>query len=267
MQRLGNLVARQGQPIFGIAIAAIGAENLAYAHTSIHFPGPFQTNVVPVLPWVPAYAWVAYLTGALLLAAGLSIMTNVRARIGAIVAGGILLGCDLVLHVARVVAVPGDWGLRGITCEMLALSSAAFVLAASVDRASGGASRSDRTLGNAGRLLFGFTAIVFGVDHFLALDLIASLVPKWMPAHVFFAAATGLALIGAGVSIVTKWMGGWVSLALGTMFLLWVVVLHAPRVLAAPQNPDELSSALIALAMCGASWIVASALLGDRAAI
>ena len=44
---------------------------------------------------------------------------------------------------------------------------------------------------------------------------------------------------------------------LGVMFLLWVAVLHAPRVATHLHNGDEWSSAFVALAMCGASFIVA----------
>jgi hypothetical protein len=46
---------------------------------------------------------------------------------------------------------------------------------------------------------------------------------------------------------------------MGLMFLLWFVLLHAPRVLSLPKglDPDEWSSAFIALAMCGGSWIAA----------
>jgi hypothetical protein len=49
---------------------------------------------------------------------------------------------------------------------------------------------------------------------------------------------------------------------LGVMFLLWFLVLHLPRVMSYPRShdPDEWSSALIALAVCGASWILASSL-------
>jgi len=37
-------------------------------------------------------------------------------------------------------------------------------------------------------------------------------------------------------------------------------VLHGPRVAAQPRNADELSSLLVALAMGGASFVVAQAL-------
>jgi hypothetical protein len=40
--------------------------------------------------------------------------------------------------------------------------------------------------------------VVFGVDHFLALDLIASLVPAWMPGHLFLASLTGAVMTPRG---------------------------------------------------------------------
>lgn len=246
--------------IFGVAIIALGAEHLIFATTAAKFfPAHFRATVIPVIPWIPAHPWLAYLTGAALIAAGASILVNVKARTGALIIGGILLGAAIILHVPQMLAVPRNWALRGQVCEMLALSSAAFVLAGMSPRASGRVRLSDSVLARVGRVLFGITAVVFGVDHFLALDLIASLIPAWMPAHLLIASLTGAAMIAAGVSILTRWMDEPAAFGLGAMFLLFVLTLHAPRVLAAPHDPNEWSSALIALAMCGASWIFASA--------
>jgi hypothetical protein len=44
------------------------------------------------------------------------------------------------------------------------------------------------------------------------------------------------------------------------MFFLWVVVLHAPRVCASLHNGDEWSSLFVALAMAGASFLIAATL-------
>jgi hypothetical protein len=44
------------------------------------------------------------------------------------------------------------------------------------------------------------------------------------------------------------------------MFLLWVVIVHAPRVAAAPHNANEWTSAFVALAMAGSAWSVAGSL-------
>jgi hypothetical protein len=41
------------------------------------------------------------------------------------------------------------------------------------------------------------------------------------------------------------------------MFFLWVVIVHAPRIAASPHNGNEWNSGLVALAICGAAWIVA----------
>jgi hypothetical protein len=51
---------------------------------------------------------------------------------------------------------------------------------------------------------------------------------------------------------------------LGLMFLLWTVLLHAPRVFAHIHNEDELTSLFIALAMSGGSFIVAEAVSKSR---
>jgi hypothetical protein len=60
----------------------------------------------------------------------------------------------------------------------------------------------------------------------------------------------------------TKKIDRWGSFLLGTIFLLWFLLLHAPRVVMAfrshdPNAPNEWSSAFIGLAMCGGSWICA----------
>jgi len=124
-----------------------------------------------------------------------------------------------------------------------------------------------------GRFLFAISSVVFGIDHLLYLKFVAGLVPAWIPWHMFWAYFTGVAFIAAGLSIATKWVGEWAGLLLGTMFLLWFVFLHMPRALGlsaaagagAPRNPNEWSSAFIALGMCGGSWICARALSGAKA--
>jgi hypothetical protein len=52
-------------------------------------------------------------------------------------------------------------------------------------------------------------------------------------------------------------MFGMAAMLLGTMFLLWVVLLHAPRVAGAIRNGDEVTSLFVAVAMCGLSFALA----------
>lgn len=238
-------ILQQGRLIFAISVIAFGFLHFIWAN--------FGEAVVPVIPWPPGYPWAAYLMGLVLLATGVSIAIDVRAREAPALLGILLLLSVLMLHVPKVLAHPLDLGLRTRAFEPLALSGAAFAL-------SGG------RYVTPGRCLFAISAVIFGIDHFLLLDFIAKLVPSWIPGGLFWATLTGAGFIVAGICIATKWMMRWAATWLGIMFALWVLVLHGPRVLGlssavpkAPHDPNEWCSAFIALAMCGASWIFADA--------
>jgi hypothetical protein len=155
-------------------------------------------------------------------------------------------------------------GIRTVFFETLAIASSALTLAGTLPSA-GSFRRWDRVLNGlieSGPYLFGVSSLVFGIDHFLILGVIASLVPSWMHAGLFWAYFTGAAFIAAGIGIIARWMDQWAATLLGVMFLLWFLLLHSPRVVTAvlahdPNSPDEWSSAFIALALCGGSWICA----------
>ena len=59
-----------------------------------------------------------------------------------------------------------------------------------------------------GPYLFGVSSVVFGIDHFLVLALIASLVPAWMHLGMFWAYFTGAAFVAAGLA---SSLNGWIS--------------------------------------------------------
>ena len=117
-----------------------------------------------------------------------------------------------------------------------------------------------RALREWGRVFFALTLVVFGVQHFLYAGFIATLVTAWIPGHIFWAYFVGVAFIAAALSISTKVYGRLAATLLGMMFLLWVIVLHAPRVFHSVRNGNEWTSAAIALAMSGAAFSVAGAL-------
>jgi len=256
-------ILRLGRPLFAVAIIAFGVQHFVWAQ--------YTEATVPIIPFVPANTFLAYLTGFALLAAGLGIVANAKARLSAILLGFLFLFCVLALQISRVAAHPLDVGVRTCAFETLALCGSALMLAGTLP-----AERSyPQPWGNAvnklirsGRFLFAGSSVVFGIDHFLVLGVIVSLVPSWIPGSgLFWAYLTGIGFIAAGLSIATGWMARWGGFWLGLMFLLWFVVLHAPRLTSAPRshNPHEWSSAFIALAMCGGGWISAWALSAKAA--
>jgi uncharacterized membrane protein len=224
-----------------------------------------------VIPWVPAYPLAAYITGILFLAAGLGMLANFKARLWALGLGNLLFLILLLLDVGRVTAKPLDLNVRTIAFETLAICGAAYMLGGILGRRkAGGEPRpgegTTEKLITFGRWLFAVSAVVFGITHFLILGFIASLVPAWMPWHMFWAYLTGAAFIAAGISIASKWLGRLAAIWLGIMFMIWFLLLHMPRLLGiykvggGLRNPNEWSSALIALGMWGGSWICAWAL-------
>jgi uncharacterized membrane protein len=258
-----DTIVKQGRFLFAIAILAFGIENLVCAR--------FGQAVVPVIPWVTRPIF-AYLVGASFIAAAISIAANKMARLATILLGLLLFLCLLVFQLSREIAAPFDLGIRTIVFETLSMCAAAWMLAGTLpaeNRYSSFWEAVEDKLIKSGRYLFAISSVIFGIAHFLIPRFIASLIPTWIPGALFWAyftgaafVATGLSLAAAGFSPATNRIARWASALLGVMFLLWVFCLHAPRVMSFPKshNPDEWSSAFIALGMCGVSWISAWAL-------
>jgi hypothetical protein len=144
--------------------------------------------------------------------------------------------------------------------EILAMVGGAWVLAASFSAEGRGSPSWDSMvwrLADVGRFLIAISLVVFAVQHFMYARFVATLIPAWIPARLFWAYFTGIAFVAAAISIATKKMLRMAAMLLGTMFLLWVVLLHAPRVAGAIRNGNEVTSLFVALAMCGLSFVLA----------
>lgn len=112
-------------------------------------------------------------------------------------------------------------------------------------------------LASPGRYLLAVSMAIFGIDHFQVAGFIAALIPSWIPWHSFFTYASGVGFLAAGLAFALDRHLRLAGTVLGIMFVLWVVVLHAPRVAAHWQNGNEWNSAIVALAMSGCAFVVA----------
>jgi hypothetical protein len=255
-----NLLSALGRLFFAISLAAFGIQYLHYGH--------YIGGLPPVPPWAPGGAIGAYMIGAILLAAGFSIAANLYARVSSFFLGIIFLLSALLLHTWKFHDLLFDGNARTRVLDVLALGAAALVLAAASPAApflSNSTNSAIVKLAKLGVLLFALTLVIFGGQHFQFAKFIAFLIPAWMPAHLFLAyftgvamIATGLAEFGAGLSSAFDAVAKLTTLLLALMFFIFVATLHAPRVAAKLQNGDEWSSLFVALAMCGASLILAS---------
>ncbi len=249
------LLRHFGRVLFAIGIAAFGVQYLLH--------GSYLGGLPPVPPWAPGGTIGAYLIGVFLIVAAVAIAAQWNARLFAALLGTLFLVCVVFLHLQHFSDVLHKGNDRTRALEPLALAAAAFVLAATFPVGSAKSTAWQSTLGIAGKLarfVFAFTLIIFGWQHFEYAAYLATLVPAWLPGHLLWIYFTGAGFIAAGASIALKFLGRLAATLLGLMFFLWVVILHAPRVYASLHNTDEWSSLFVALAMAGASFLVASTL-------
>jgi hypothetical protein len=255
-ERVVDAPLSPGRAVFALAMMALGGETMVCARYVFDSP-PFgsQHRVIPVIPWLPAIPWLAYVFGAVWLVCGAGLLSQRTVRTAAMVLGSLLFVCAIILEVPKNLANIGSMSLRTGVFEPIALAALAWLLP--------GAGGTPRWLVRASRYLLAVSFIVFGVDHLIALAPIGSLLPSWIPWHVFWIGSFGVGFIAAGLSIGLNFLQRWSALGIGLMFAIWVFTLHLPRVLGlygipgAPHNPNEWSSLFIAVALWGGSWALA----------
>jgi uncharacterized membrane protein len=84
----------------------------------------------------------------------------------------------------------------------------------------------------AGRVLYAAPLAAFGVEHLVLGRVILGAVPVWMPVRLFWVYFVGVALIAAGFSLALGIRVRLTTTLLAIMFLLFVLMIHVPNVMA-----------------------------------
>jgi uncharacterized membrane protein len=111
-----------------------------------------------------------------------------------------------------------------------------------------------------GRLFFAIPMAVFGSEHFTITADIATIVPRWIPAHTFWVYLVGVAFICAAFSIATLVQARLAAALVGMTFLIFVLVMDLPGTLAHPGNRFFWALALRQLAFSGGAFAFAMSL-------
>jgi uncharacterized membrane protein len=244
-----NRLLQLGVPFFSIPMIFFGVQYVR--------AGRYVGGLPPVPPWAPGRVIGAYIAGVVLIMGGLSVLLRVKPRCGATAIAIFFLLCVLLLHAPHMHGIIYSGVDRTRAFEPLALSGAAFAAISQFNVAGRNSDRASDGVTPMGRWLFALSMIIFGIQHFMYAEFIATLVTPWIPAHLFWVYFTGVGMIIVGLAVITGILGRLAATWLGVMFLLWFIVLHLPRAIAARNNADEWNSAFVALAFSGASFIVA----------
>ena len=216
----------------------------------------------------PLRLQLSYLSGILLLVAGICIVINKKTEIASLILGVILLlvFCFYFIpymFMSNTYMHFGEWENAE---KELALSGGAFILAGYFSQKNENPLTGFLTkLIFLGPILFSVPIICFGIAHFLGPQDVADYTPSWVPFKMFWAYFCGAALIGSGIAIIFKIKPALSAVLLGTMIFLWFILLHIPRVIASPVDylGGEITSAAIALAYSGIAFVISRSPRGN----
>jgi uncharacterized membrane protein len=203
------------------------------------------------LQWQPVPAAIptslAWLSGLILIAGGIAALARDAGWARLLLPVYYFLWV-VALHLPAVAAAPNVGSLLGVA-EILALASGGTALVAGRPGAPG-------WLGPAARIAFGLCPLVFGISHFVYADFTAAMVPGWIPVKLFWAYATGAAHVAAGLAILSGIRARLAAGMLAVMAGAFAVLLHLPRVAAAPGSQVEWTMLAVATSIAGAALLI-----------
>ena len=247
-------IIRTGRQFYALGVIAIGLQHF--------YNADFVAVIVPSFPAsIPGRHFWSCVSGAGLILTGGAILIGKGARPAATLLGAMLLMLLVLRHIP--VQTAGNFGSLGAwtnAFKILTLAGGAFAVAATLPGPEYPAA--DRHFTMFGCFAMGLTCAVFGIDHFVYTQFVATLVPSWVPGHMFWTYFCGAALIAAGAGMVLHIQARLASALLGSMIFIWLLVLHVPRALADPhgENGNEWTSVFEALAFSGIAFILARTL-------
>jgi uncharacterized membrane protein YphA (DoxX/SURF4 family) len=239
-----------GWRVYGLGAMALGLVNLAW--------GDFDSGQ-PVSKGFPDRAALAYAAAVFLLAAGAAVEWRRIAAWGAAALAAYYALIVVILMNGRVVlAHYAEFGAYSGAAEQLAVAAGGLIVYAASARID--AARAAR-LTRLGQAVFGICAVLFGGAHFFYMNLTAPLVPKWLPpSQEFWAYATGIGHIAAGLAILAGVRARLAAILLTAMYASFTLLVHLPSLLAGPASHFVWSENALNLILIGVAWVVADSL-------
>src|SRR5262245_38548477 len=238
-----------GRAMFALAFIAFDVQQLLFGDLV-----PGRPPAWP--PAVPGQSLAVVASTLCYVLAGAAILSGRWARRAAWPIAALVFVSAVVQHLPLALADPAVGGPRTRLGKGLALCGAALGMA--------GGPR----LAFSGRIGFGLFLVASGVQHFLFIDFVKTLVPAWIPVGRLWAQFAGLALIARGSGVILTTTVRPAGLALGLMIFTWFLTLHMPRALAAPAaaQRNEWIAVFEALAFAGVALLLTEPTAGSRSA-
>lgn len=223
---MNDRLIKTGRCMFAIAITALGIFCITSKDFIIGRPPewPKGFNGNPAL---------AYISGVIIIAAGIAILLNKKAVQAAFFIFALILFLSVSRHLPHL-------SLDSVNAyKTIALFGGALLIMLSFYKTNPQAAPQFFKNNNVtaafeltGCICLALFFIDGGYAHFKYADFVNQFIPAYIPFHPFFTYGCGICLIAGGVGIVIPQTRSWAALLSAIMIAGWFLLLHIPRVIA-----------------------------------
>jgi putative oxidoreductase len=109
-----------------------------------------------------------------------------------------------------------------------------------------------------GRILFALPFVIFGINHFIMMDYYLGMLTSFIPLGAYTIILTGIMLITAGISIITKKFVTQSAIALAVLLFIFILTIHVPHLVRGTADKTVTMIALLKdISLMGGSIMIA----------
>ena len=116
-----------------------------------------------------------------------------------------------------------------------------------------------------GRILFAFPFAFFGINHFVMMDYYMGMLTSFIPQTAFVMVMTGVMLIAASISIITRKFVRLSTFLLAALLFIFIVAIHIPHLAKGVDTTVTLLTMLKDISLMGGSLMIAGIYSDDKA--
>jgi uncharacterized membrane protein len=243
-----------GRLFFAFGVAGIAIEHFIF--------GDFVMGRAPQWPEsLPmGFIW-AYFTGTLFILVSILIIIGKRVREASLIAALLVFVWAFLRYIPILFSDPflsPTWTSAG---KALVFTGGFLAVAGTLTKMSSSANspfvrfvNSGRGFVLTGRVCLGLFLMMTGVQHFMFVEFVASLIPPWFPGDaVFWTYFAGVALILGGLGLLVPRTASMAALLSGLMIFSWFWIVHIPRTM---ESLSDNIAVFEALAFSGLAFVM-----------
>ena len=109
----------------------------------------------------------------------------------------------------------------------------------------------------AGRILFAIPFALFGINHFLMTNYYLGVLTSFIPLGAYTIILTGIMLIAASISIITKKFVKFSTIMLAILLFIFIITIHIPHLFTDADKTATIIALLKDISLMGGSLMIA----------